>query len=118
MKPNLFSSLMLTTEWWFVCKADDVSKIGYVPASFLKKAPDDIRINNLDEVDKMLGFVSSVALPMDEIDPELKYIAIDTYQSADSSQLCFPEGAILVVVEKTEDGQFELAILQYRYNSC
>lgn len=53
----------------------------------------------------MLGFATSLALPLDQVDLELKYIAVDSYQSDDFRQLSFPEGAIIVVVEKTDDGE-------------
>ena len=86
--------------------ADQPTKTGYVPASFLKKRPDDPRITDPSEAEEeMLGFVCSIALPLADIDPTLKYIAIDKYESEDPRQLCFPEGAIVVVVEKSEDGQ-------------
>ena len=86
---------------------DQPIQSGYVPASYLKIRPDDPRITDPSEAEEeMLGFVSSLALPLADIDPALKYVAIDTYNSEDPRQLCFPEGATIVVVEKSEDGQW------------
>ena len=98
---------LLSLGWWYVCRLDKPSETGYAPSSFLKKRPDDPRINELAEAEeKMLGFVGSMALPLDQVDPELKYQTIDSYQTDDDRQLNFPEGAILVVVECSEDGEF------------
>ena len=92
--------------WWYVCRSEKSSDAGYVPATFLKKRPDDPRITEATEAEEeMLGFATSLALSLDEVDLELKYVAVDSYQSDDFRQLNFPEGAIIVVVEMTDDGE-------------
>ena len=89
-----------------MCRSEKSTEAGYVPATFLKKRPDDPRITEATEAEEeMLGFATSLALSLDQVDMELKYIAIDSYQSDDFRQLTFPKGAIIVVVEMTEDGE-------------
>ena len=39
------------------------------------------------------------------IDPDLKYRATWEYETIDHRQLSFPEGAVIVIIDKSEDGQ-------------
>ena len=54
---------------------------------------------------RFLGFVSSLALKEMEIDPALKYVAIEDYTTDDPRQISFTMGTTLIVVEKSEDGE-------------
>ena len=90
-------------------KEDGGDEVGYVPGDFLKRYdPAQIGDENSVEVrKKYLGFVSSAAMTDSvtaEVDSAMKYVAIEDYQSNDPRQLCFSEGTLLIVVEKSEDG--------------
>ena len=91
--------------WWYVQKIDS-GECGYIPASFIKKIGDPELLESPVDTSEILGFVTSVVFsPQDiDIDPSLKYIAIDDYDTKDERQLSFTEGAVLVIVEKSEDG--------------
>ena len=54
---------------------------------------------------RFLGFVSSMALQELEIDPALKYVAVEDYATDDPRQISFTMGTTLIVVEKSEDGE-------------
>ena len=54
---------------------------------------------------RCLGFVCSMALGEEEIDPTLKYIATEDYTTDDPRQISFTMGTTLIVVEKSEDGE-------------
>lgn len=40
------------------------------------------------------------------IDPDLKYYATWDYETTDQRQLSFPEGAVIVIIDRSEDGLF------------
>ena len=95
-----------------MCRAKENGReeeIGYVPGDFLKRfdpaqSGDE---NSIEVRKKYLGFVSSAAMTDSvtaEVDSALKYVATEDYQSDDPRQLCFSEGTVLIVVEKSEDG--------------
>ena len=96
-----------------MCRAKEngEEEIGYVPGDFLKRfdpaqSGDE---NSIEVRKKYLGFVSSAAMTDSvtaEVDSALKYVATEDYQSDDPRQLCFSEGTVLIVVEKSEDGTF------------
>ena len=100
---------MILLGWCYVSKVENPNECGWVPLSFLKKTSEDELLKSVS--DDNLGFVSSVALKLQEVDPSLKYVAIDSYSSTDSRQISFPEGAVLIVVEKSEDGEWSTAVL-------
>lgn len=96
---------LLFTGWCFVCKADRSDIGGYVPASFLKKVEDPS-----ESEDEILGFPSptsttSSSFTSDDQDPDSQYIAVQAYHTEDSSQLSFPTGAIMDILEKSDDGK-------------
>ena len=97
-------AMVLLLGWIYVSKVDSPTECGWVPLSFLKKTSEDELLKSVSNDN--LGFLSSVALESQEVDPSLKYIAIDSYSTTDPRQISFPEGAILIVVEKSEDGEW------------
>ncbi len=93
-----------TSGWWLVEKqgGSKGSKrgYGYIPGSFLRRdeLQDTVEIHR-----EYLGFVSSAALG--EINSSLKYNAIDDYFPDDGRQISFLKGEVLIVVDKSEDGE-------------
>ena len=103
--------------WTFVQKTES-GECGYVPASFIKKAGDPTIPDASIDVGSVLGFLTSVGVngalengTAQASNPEsfdhssLQYVAICEYETADERQLSFPEGAVILVIDKSEDGQ-------------
>ena len=96
-------TVVLLLGWCYASKVENPTECGWVPLGYLKKTSEDELLKSVSNDN--LGFVSSVALDSHEVAPSLKYIAIDSYSTTDARQISFPEGATLVVVEKSEDGE-------------
>ena len=102
--------------WWYVCRTDpDRPDCGYVPSSFLKPIGSaDIPLDP-QQVKDCLGFVTSNVFDFtsDSESPAaslmgtfIKFVAIDAYESTNEVTLSFPDGAILTVIEQSEDGGY------------
>ena len=113
------TSCLQCAGWWLVCKVDDNGsegeQVGYVPGDFLKRydRPHPEIDSSVNVRKKYLGFVSSAALSeriIEEVDLILKYVAIEDYTSDDPRQISFVEGAELIVIEKSEDGEFRVRV--------
>lgn len=111
---------------------DDGDGCGYVPSSFLRRIG-DLAITSLIETRDILGFIGSLEpVPRREththttkteshtnrmespnIDQNFEYVAIDSYQSSDTRQLSFHEGAVLAIIEKSEDGNYMYTLRVY-----
>ena len=93
--------------WWFVYKTEG-DECGYVPASFLKKLGDPEALMSPTDTRDILGFVFSLTHDQEAtptIAPVLSYTALDNYKTDDTRQLSFPVGAVLTIIEKSEDGK-------------
>jgi len=85
-------------------------KMGWIPESFLNK-PREILEDFLGgfmsehdpDGDKCPIAITSGETCMD-MNPELQYCAIAEYSSDDPSQVSFPEGARVLVIDQDEDG--------------
>ena len=93
--------------WWFVYK-NEGDECGYVPASFLKKLGDSEAPMSPTDTRDILGFVFSLTHDQEAtstVAPVLSYTALDDYETDDTRQLSFPVGAVLTIIEKSEDGK-------------
>ena len=91
----------------------ETGECGFVPSSFIKKVGDpSIPEASIDT--EVLGFVTSIVSPdtdhlrpqddSDAINTDLKYRAVCDYETSDVRQLSFLEGAMVIVIDKSEDG--------------
>ncbi len=106
MLESLTSIDIPRTGWWLVqklpCGDETKTTVGYIPGSFLR-ARDLLSTVELQR--ECLGFVSSI-IPEEADSPLIqKYTAIEDYFPDDSRQVSFSRGDVLIVVEKSEDGE-------------
>lgn len=114
---NMSRLISMSLGWWFVQHVE-TDKYGYVPASFLRKIGEPgggEPLASSSSTSDVLGFVGSLKqTPINgTTEPEshttdlnlLEYVAIDDYNTEDTRQVSFPEGAVLIVIEKSEDGK-------------
>ncbi len=104
--------LHLCKGWWMVSQSPECEngeeRVGYIPGDFLKRYDPTQNVDE-DSIKNYLGFVSPAALTDSaraDVDSALKYVAIEDYTSDDPRQLCFTEGTQVIVIEKSEDGNY------------
>lgn len=121
--------LLYNVGWWFVQKIE-TGECGFVPSSFIKKVGDP-SIPHVPIDTSVLGFVTSTCIVSKSlsgnqslttisyqhednddvihdsiINTDMMYMSIYQYKASDPAQLSFPEGAEIVIIDKSEDGQF------------
>ena len=114
-----YNNIFAMIGWWYVFKTDpDQPDCGYVPSSFLKPIGSPDIPSDPQHVKDCLGFVvsnifDSTSNPDETESPNtslvetfMKYVAIDSYESKDERTLSFPDGAILIIIEQSEDGEW------------
>lgn len=94
------------------------SDCGYVPSSFLRPLGSSDTPPDPQRVKDCLGFIVSnvfdsapdsdnTELPNTSLaETFMKYVAIDSYVSNSETTLSFPDGAIVIVIEQSEDGEW------------
>jgi hypothetical protein len=97
--------------WWYVVN-NDTNKCGYVPADFLKRFNEAGVPRSRTITNDVMGFAASL-LPViyhstkisNEALPLYEYISVSSYETDDDRQISFPDGAVMTILEKSEDGQ-------------
>ena len=75
-------------------------QLGYISGDFLKPYEDkDTQWRSSDE--RSNGLLDSA-----KVDPEMKYVAVEDYVTSDPRQLGFNHGDLMIVLEKSDDGNF------------
>lgn len=115
--------------WWLVCKEaspeggrkfessrtsenhrKSKGEMGYISKDYLKVKQNHeeikICITNADNDNHSCHDEYSTNTDKYDVDDiELKYVAVQSYNSEDERQLCFKKDELLLVVEKSEDGK-------------
>ena len=80
--------------------------VGWMPESFLDK-PREVLEDHLGDIvadSNSNPVITSSGDTCMDTNPELHYYAIAEYSSDDPSQVSFPEGASVLVIDQDEDG--------------
>ncbi len=74
--------------------------VGFISKDFLRLNEDKeihFRVSN--------GASQSSAIDAAKVDSEMKYVAIEDYSTTDPRQLSFKQGDLMIILEKSEDGE-------------
>jgi hypothetical protein len=103
---NFFATLIMVG-WWLVSGKGGV---GYISSEYLKPYKDHNIWKSMssDDLQKYLGFACEESPPGtgDGDTAQLKYVAVEEYQTNDPRQLCLEKDEMVLVVEMSEDGMF------------
>ena len=115
MHGDFYFTLYLHIGWCLVNQVTS-KKVGWVPEGFLKKPEEDLS-DYLDDTvtdeEEQDSEIQSDSADMGEAETNsMLYHAIAEYSTDDLSQIAFPEGAQILVIDQDEDGE----PLQYACN--
>ena len=101
---------------WSLCSKLD-NEVGWIPNSYLAKKSEEIEMGNLIINESITLSIKNIwlhnytgddnaATHNDDEEIVQKYKAICEYDSeGDESQVSFPEGAVITVIDRDEDGK-------------